>query len=348
LAAGKPYFCFMRKIRLSRFSAVSLHVLFWAFYLLLPYILHNPQERADRYKFWAGRSTIMNLFWLLFFYANAFLFIPKVYKKWGITWYILALLLSCVTIFTLGNLITLQFFPDKGFVWKSYVPFIFSFISFLAMSTSYRVIADNMVKERLRKETESEALKTELSFLRSQVSPHFMFNVLNNLVALARLKSNQIEPSLIKLSHLMRYMLYESDQETISLEKEVEYLRSYIDLQHLRFGDDVKVTLETQGDIAGKLIEPMLLIPFVENAFKHGMGMIKDPFIDIRLNVTDTALDFVVSNKTSTETETRDKSSGIGLNNVRRRLELLYRDRYQLMIDESRNIYTVALKIMWK
>jgi sensor histidine kinase YesM len=337
----------MQKIRLSRFSAVSLHILFWAFYLLLPYILHNPQERADRYKFWAGRSTIMNLFWLIFFYANAFVFIPRVLKNWGVVGYILTLAGSSIAIFVLGNFITLEFFPDKEFVWKSYTPFIFSFISFLAMSSSYRIIADNVVKERLRKEKESEALKTELSFLRSQVSPHFMFNVLNNLVALARLKSNQIEPSLIKLSQLMRYMLYDSDQETISLEKEVEYLRSYIDLQHLRFGEDVKVNLETEGQLAGRMIEPMLLIPFVENAFKHGMGMIKDPFINIHLKANNEGLQFVVSNKVSPEADVKDKSSGIGLNNVKRRLELLYK-KYQLETGEKGNIYTATLKIFWK
>jgi LytS/YehU family sensor histidine kinase len=175
-----------------------------------------------------------------------------------------------------------------------------------------------------------------------------MFNVLNNLVALARLKSNQIEPSLIKLSHLMRYMLYDSDQETISLEKELEYLKSYIDLQHLRFGDDVKVNLVTEGQISGRMIEPMLLIPFVENAFKHGMGMIKDPFIDIHLKVNNTGLEFAVSNKTCTEPEVKDKNSGIGLNNVKRRLELLYKDHYELNTGKSGNIYTAALKIIWK
>ena len=348
MGRAKPYFCNMRKIKLSPFSAVSLHILFWAFYLLLPYILHNPQERADRYRFWAGRSTIMNLFWLVFFYANAFVFIPRILRKWGIVWYILTLLVSCMIIFTLGNLITIEFFPDKEFVWRSYVPFIFSFISFLAMSSSYRLIADNFVKERMNKEKESEALKTELSFLRSQVSPHFMFNVLNNLVALARLKSNQIEPSLIKLSHLMRYMLYDSDQDTISLEKELEYLHSYIDLQHLRFGDDVKVNLVTEGQIAGRMIEPMLLIPFVENAFKHGMGMIKDPFIDIKLKANNTGLEFVVSNKTCTEPEVKDKNSGIGLNNVKRRLELLYKDHHELITGKTGNVYTAALKIAWK
>src|SRR5262245_2403469 len=152
-----------------------------------------------------------------------------------------------------------------------------------------------------------------------------MFNVLNNMVALARKKSDQLEPSLIKLSSLMRYMVYEADEEKVPLEKEKEYLESYIDLQKQRFGKNVefKVCL---NDIDDRYeIEPMLLIPFVENAIKHGTGFIENAQIDIDLKAKNNILHFLVRNRYNhSSEEVKDKTSGVGLVNVKRRLNLLY------------------------
>jgi two-component system LytT family sensor kinase len=122
---------------------------------------------------------------------------------------------------------------------------IITYVFIIGISFSYRIILDNGRLEKVRKEKENENLKTELSFLRSQVSPHFIFNILNNMVSLARKKSDMLEPSLIELSKLMRYMLYENDDERVSLGREVEYLKSYIALQLLRFGDDVNNYVST-------------------------------------------------------------------------------------------------------
>ena len=172
--------------------------------------------------------------------------------------------------------------PDINFTFNRHLFFsTFIFLFILACSTAYKTIRDKIISDQLVKEKETENLKTELSLLRSQVSPHFMFNVLNNMVALARKQSDQLEPSLIKLSSLMRYMLYETDEEKVSLEKETEYLQSYIDLQQQRFGK--KVIINVTMCQADKMydIEPMLLIPFVENAFKHGTGLIENAHIDI-------------------------------------------------------------------
>src|SRR4029078_9561482 len=141
---------------------------------------------------------------------------------------------------------------------------------------------DRIYNERISREKETENLKTELSFLRSQVSPHFMFNIMNNMVALARKRSELLEPSLIKLSALLRYMLYETE-EKVPLQKEVEYLQSYIDLQKQRFGKGVAIHTCLQQVDDTYQIEPMLLIPFVENAFKHGTGLIDKAEIDVEL-----------------------------------------------------------------
>jgi two-component system LytT family sensor kinase len=238
---------------------------------------------------------------------------------------------------------------DRGwFGW--YFTNIITYIFIIGISISYRIILDNSKMEKTRKEKENENLKTELSFLRSQVSPHFIFNILNNMVALARKKSDMLEPSLIELSKLMRYMLYENDDERVSLAREIEYLKSYIALQLLRFGDDVTIMFNPPDDINAYYIEPMLLAPFVENAFKHGVGMVEDPQININLSVNEATgwLDFKVMNTIAPQQHTKDKSSGIGLVNVRRRLELLYKEDYTLDIMQNDNVFIADLKIKLK
>jgi two-component system, LytTR family, sensor kinase len=173
-----------------------------------------------------------------------------------------------------------------------------------------------------------------------------MFNVLNNMVSLARKQSDLLEPSLIKLSSLMRYMLYEADEEKVSLEKEMDYLQSYIDLQQQRFGKKVQINVNMQSMDNQYELEPMLLIPFVENAFKHGTGMIEDAQIDIDLKAEKHILQFTVRNKFNPASEEiKDKTSGIGLTNVKRRLNLLYGKNHSLMITKNDNWFIVSLQI---
>jgi two-component system, LytTR family, sensor kinase len=183
-----------------------------------------------------------------------------------------------------------------------------------------------------RKEQENEKLKSELSFLRSQVSPHFMFNVLNSLASLARKKSDRVEDAIIQLSQLMRYSLYHTDKK-VTLEQEAEYLNNYIELQKLRFGASVEMHFHVDIVQRDVMIEPMLLVPFVENAFKHGVGLMANPVIIIMLKANGDNIHFAVRNKFNTSpSEIKDASSGIGLQNVKRRLDLLYKDHYTLNI----------------
>jgi len=167
------------------------------------------------------------------------------------------------------------------------------------------------------------------------------------MVALARKKSDILEPSLIKLSSLLRYMLYETDEDKVLLDKEVEYLQSYIDLQRLRFGKNMQINTQLQQTAFAYTIEPMLLIPFVENAFKHGVGLIEDAQIDIDLKVEKDQLYFSVRNKYNDANvdEPKDKTSGIGLANVKRRLNLLYHQNHLLSIDKTDGWFTVSLQL---
>jgi LytS/YehU family sensor histidine kinase len=197
-------------------------------------------------------------------------------------------------------------------------------------------------------EQQKENIKTELSFLRSQISPHFLFNVLNNIVAMVRLKSNDLEDTVVKLSTLLQYMLYETDEEKVLLRNEIEYLESYIDLQSQRFGNKIQIIKNFSVADTYQTIEPMLLIPFVENAFKHGYGLIKNPVIDISLKTTNDGLVFEVKNKYDDTNLQKDKTSGIGLTNVKRRLELLYHNDYQLLISQKENWFMVKLSLQLK
>jgi two-component system LytT family sensor kinase len=250
-----------------------------------------------------------------------------------------------VLAFFLAKYVDQDLFPVKRKWNRSPISNILSYIFILVVSTSYRIIIDYIKDQKLLKEKETENLKTELSFLRSQVSPHFMFNVLNNLVSLARKKSDKMEPALIQLSNLLRYMLYEGNQGKINLLQELKYLNGYIDLQKLRFGDDAEIIFDYQGDLNEFDLEPMLLIPFVENAFKHGMGSQNKPIIKITMGVENKTLAFEVENEIIQTGESKDNSSGIGLANVKRRLELLYKQNYSLNISEANNFFRVQLKI---
>jgi LytS/YehU family sensor histidine kinase len=217
------------------------------------------------------------------------------------------------------------------------IALIFPFILVIFCSYCYRLYIDKIRQNDLIKEMETNHLKTELDFLRSQVSPHFMFNLMNTLVSMARKKSEMMEPSLISLSQLMRYMLYDSSGDKISLANEIEYLKSYINLQLLRFGDTVRFNLFVSGSPEFFKIEPMLLIPFVENAFKHGAVGVQEPMIEVALtiNANTHSLTLLVSNNVNNELKEKEAASGIGLANVMRRLELLYPGKHHICIKEK-------------
>jgi two-component system LytT family sensor kinase len=290
-------------------------------------------------------SLVFGIMLMGFFYFNIYFLIPRMLIKRGWKTYVPYVIAGFLCIYAIHQLIPVLFSLD----WHRQ-PLSFSVLTFLttvALSTSLRLTSDRIVFEQQIKEKENENLKSELSFLRSQVSPHFMFNVLNSLASLARKKSDHLESAIIQLSQLMRYMLYDSGGHKVTVEKEAEYLKSYIDLQKMRFGMDTAVRFNAEIADCKMLIEPMLLIPFVENSFKHGIGMVDDPIIEIQLRSGEHELAFSVKNKfNGIEDRSKDKSSGIGLVNVRRRLDLLYKDLYSLRTSSTNNWYTIELQLI--
>ncbi len=339
----------------KKWAVILMHIAAWVVLFSLPYLLrpsYNASEQPPKppqnetIKFIIIR--INDLFLIGFFYLNAFVLFPKfIYKKKYLIF--LLSIIACFALIIFQNYVLVKNFnqANPGYTLQKHIFFMtFIFLFMLACSIAYRTIKDKIDAENIAIEKENEFLKTELSLLRSQVSPHFMFNVLNNMVALARKQSDLLEPSLIKLSSLMRYMLYETDEAKVSLEKEAEYLQSYIDLQQQRFGKKVSINTSFHQTDKNYFIEPMLLIPFVENAFKHGTGMIEQAAINIDLKANSNMLYFTVQNKYNPQSEEiKDKASGIGLNNVERRLNLLYKNKHRLLIDKSNDFFTVTLEI---
>lgn len=332
---------------------VLLHAAVWNLVFLFPLFLQQSLQNTRREHVDVDRNlfTYLTVFtdilWVLLFYFNARILIPRLsYKKKYVTYTLIQLVIVGVLILFQWLFFTFVI-KQLHFDLNAFLLFnIFPYLFILACSTAYRVIQDRMEAEQLSQEKVTENLKTELSFLRSQVSPHFMFNVLNNMVALARKKSELLEPSLIQLSSLLRYMLYETDEEKVPLQKEIEYLHSYIDLQQQRFGKKLVVNVDFVPAGNACEIEPMLLIPFVENAFKHGTGIVENPQIDIELRAKNQLLQFSVRNRyNSQSTEIKDKTSGIGLTNVQRRLNLLYGNNHTLLITKKDGWFITSLQL---
>jgi two-component system LytT family sensor kinase len=308
----------MKKLLDNRWFLFAMPFVIWFLVLVLPFLAsidnNNGRFPEDAHRHFMVDMMTGNFLLLCVFYMHSYIVYPLISKK--VFWYILGLL-GLLGLYWLcwhflrierPQLVHIRPFDVRDTVAHAkpfrnnhlmhpgkkgvrifmegpgFFPLISPLLAILC-SVCYRVLIDNRVKQQLLKERETAHLESELTFLRSQISPHFMFNILNNLVALARKKSDDLEPAIINLSQLMRYMLYESDVHRVFLSKEIEYIKSYINLQMLRFGSNVKINIDVQFDTDLYTIEPMLLIPFVENAFKHGTGMVENPVIDISIAV---------------------------------------------------------------
>lgn len=334
---------FGKNISSDRLTHWLFILTFFGIWYAAPFISFENEDRW-RQEFFLKilPATLTNI---PLFFLNTEWLAPRLLRKRGIGAYLLSLLgLALFFIVLQGFMKNWLLAPDcKGVAFHSYKA-IFPVLFVTAVATGYAMVMYMLEGEKIAREERQERLQSELSFLRSQISPHFIFNILNSIVYLIRSKSPLAEPVTIKLSELMRYMLYESNDTQIPLEKELSYLENYIELQKIRFEEDVEISLNIEGEIASQLIEPMLMIPFVENAFKHGVGLVAQPMIDIALKFDEKEMTFKVRNKITPETPAdKDASSGIGLQNVRRRLELLYPDSHRQELNRSDEWFVAEL-----
>jgi len=324
---------------------ILFQVFLWVIWIFYPFINANYDD-PNTIVFLQMLFTV-RLVEVPFFYFIVYYLIPQILRKKGVATYLIFIFIISVSYIYSETIIKVWVNPDYKNVYTFFIFFPVIFVA--AMGTGYGLVAAYVDEESAKREENQERLRSELSFLRSQISPHFIFNVLNSIVYLIRSKSSEAENVTIQLSELIRYMLYESDTKQVPVSREVEYLKNYIELQKVRYGEDVKINVAISGNDSSLTIEPMLLIPFVENAFKHGIGMVNNPQIDINLSYTTSSLNFQVTNPIIPETiDQKDGSSGIGLKNVSRRLELLYKGKHELHIDNNGKEFTAKLNLNLK
>jgi sensor histidine kinase YesM len=219
------------------------------------------------------------------------------------------------------------------------------FFMVYTVGTCVAVIQRWLKTEEHRKETESEKLNTELSFLKSQINPHFFFNTLNNIYSLAIVKSEKTAPAVMKLSSIMRYILTETNNNFVPLQNEVDFTKNYIELQQVRLTEKTTVNFDVVGEVDNRNIAPLLFIPFVENAFKYGISTKSTSEINIHIESVDDKIIFSSSNYIVKSENNMLENTGIGINNVKRRLELMYSDKHVLTNTIKDNIYYVHLEI---
>lgn len=329
-------------------------------FIWIPYIIFwsilNANGAEGHYINSLINATIIIFFHALVSYFNIFVLFPKFLQKRKFIQYKLSIFMSIILIcFPLA--IVFYSIDTVGTVSKSEIWSV-DFFFYNAVSATYTVfltLALFLFKKWYQKEIDNKELEqvnteTELKYLKSQINPHFLFNSLNSLYALTLKKSDNAPEVVLKLSDLLRYLLYEAGEKKVPLSKEIGYMKNYVELEQLRQGDRTAVHLSIIGDDSDCNIEPMLFVPFIENAFKHGVdNNIAASVIDIDLNINNGIMVFKISNDKPEHSTLKDADykGGIGLTNVKKRLDLLYPD-HEIDIKDTKTKYTVTLKLNLK
>ena len=353
LAAGSTWS--LTDVRNITHNRLLLHLFFWAIYVVFFGLLYGSYI-DDYYN--AYMVELVELpFKMGLVYFNMYYLMPRyLLQKRYLEFFVYLLLLMgaigalmqfvllpflihplfCPTTCTDDNLTFYRFI--KNIVNINYVVAITAAIPLLKNWYNHQQAAQNLTQDKL---------EAELKVLKAQIHPHFLFNTLNSLYSLTLKKSDNAPEVVLKLSSLMDYMLYDANAAMVPLEKELAYIQNYISLERIRYGDRVDVRFTENGSMAGKQVAPMMLLPFVENAFKHGVSTeTENAWVRIDVKVTDEQLVLLVENckcGDRASNNTRDMASGIGLKNLQRRLELLYEDRYELEIEDEPDSYAARL-----
>ncbi|MEZ5038665.1 MAG: histidine kinase [Saprospiraceae bacterium] len=341
----------MQERIISIIKRVGPHLLFWVGVLLVYY--RNAQIRNWTAHYWTSMGWILPVD-IAAVYFTAYFLVPRYLLQKKYSTFLILFFLSNTFFVLLENAIyhfyvnpTLYEGYDRPFfflptIWNIILGMDIYVFLFCGIQLYQYWIRD----QKKQSELIQQSLSSELALLRSQINPHFLFNTLNNIDLLVFKNQQKASDSIVKLSEIMRYMLYEANTESVPLYKELQYLESMIDLIRLRVKDPAFIAFEVSGDTNGKMISPMLLVPFVENAYKHGKKTGKAPGISIKLNITNSHYEFYVFNRKDTGyVEAKDFTGGIGLSNVKRRLALLYPDKHELNIKESNDTFEVFLSL---
>ncbi|MGL4597597.1 MAG: sensor histidine kinase [Bacteroidia bacterium] len=336
-----------------RFGTITIHALAWALLFIVPffstYQVITSFAPAIKGIFIIPIVT-MSLSLIGIFYFNYFILIPKFLLPKKYWQYILTFICSIAIAVVIPGLIFYAFgldptrLDDANPILAKIKP-IAQANAFLMLLISIVASISLTLNNRL-KQTEKEKLSAQLSSLQSQINPHFLFNTLNSIYATTLDSSPQAADMIDKLSEMMRYTTKKSQTDFVPLEEEINYINNYIDLQSLRISAKVKLNYQVEGAYETLQIAPMLLIPFIENAFKHGINSEEKSEIDISIEINRNALDLHVANKKVYVQRDTSEHSGLGIENTKRRLELIYPSKHILNIHETADLYTVSLHIL--
>ncbi|MCK9423177.1 MAG: histidine kinase [Bacteroidales bacterium] len=346
---------FCMEINKKKTFRVLQHVLFWiAFLFLSTSVSGSLNEKFSKTLLLTLTSIPTDI---LITYFHLYFIIPRylLTRKFRQFFILFLITFIGVVLFERTYYVYVQYplfydnpLPDSFNFWRwsslLYIGIYAYAVVFLA--ASIKLLKHWIQSQQQRNELEIRNKEGEIALLRMQVNPHFLFNSLNNIHSLINVNKDKASDALVMLSDIMRYMLYDTNTNRVPLENEIHYIQSFIELQKLRLFNPQIVNFITEGTIYGKFIAPMILIPFVENAFKHADKQNKFHKIQIKIIAERDALLFESSNAIAeNHTGQINKSGGIGLQNVKRRLELIYPDKHELQINQKNDIFTVHLII---
>jgi two-component system LytT family sensor kinase len=343
------------KLPFSKRSVTLKYALVHGAYWLLITGFFIYEKRYLIYKasmpYFVACVTVRILLLMVIAYLNLHYFLPRYLLKKRYLAYITAVITSVVGYLAAQSLFDFYLYGyvigpmRNSHIMESLSYNFFSTIWYIGLMLALKLSMDWYGQQLLVQKVTVEKLHAEVNFLRAQVNPHFLFNVLNNLYALTLKKSALAPDVVLKLSDMMEYMLYDSMDAKVLLEKEITYLNNYIELERLRFSAASAITLNINGELNGHEIAPLLLLPLVENAFKHGLSrQTENGWLRVNIEVNKTILTVTVENTIPVTAVSKSKG-GIGLNNLRKRLDLLYPARYQLTLDDKKNVFQARLVI---
>ncbi len=346
-------------------GGILTHIFFVSLFLIVPTLafVRPPGESSFALTRIFVQDTVANFVMLCFFYLNYYILTPKLFFNRKYIQYIL-----CVFLF-LAVALTLPHLAGKGFAdMGTYVPYSSAKEpgGFQPPPTNYRSLATFVFDEFRRhlflfftaiffsfllrtrehlSRLKEEKLEAELSSLKAQINPHFLFNTLNSIYALSIKKDDRVPEAIINLSGLMRYVIKDAKDYKIPLQKEIDYIRNYIELQKARLGNTARVVFECSGNPGDKQIAPLLLITYIENVFKYGINPdVDDCIVEVTLQITDTGIRLYTFNK-KVQHSALANSTGIGMNNTGERLKYFYPEKHSLQVSENKEAYSATLSI---
>lgn len=351
----------MSKEKIYNRFKIAGHLIFWLISIsLLTLIFYFYDEKLSFNL--VEKSLITNLFFAAAVYINLYLLIPKFLKQKNYIFYIfwLIILLSATSLFLqflfiypLRNLLGI-IDNYTSFNTNLHSAYFFTTLLFVGITSFLKLIKDWLSLQDINLKLvkiEQQKLEAELKTLKSQLNPHFLFNSLNNIYSLSLIKSDKVPELILKLSDLMRHIIYESKENYIPIGKELEFVNNFIELQRIRTSDKTKIDYRINGQIPAAKIAPLLFEPFIDNAFKHGLpGTVNSDFINIEFNFEKNGwLSFNLENNYEEPYNPKKSNSGIGLQNVKQRLKLLYQpNEYKLNIYKKEHIHLINLELKLK